>query len=91
MSRAFINEDQDDGGRARQRFELPSPDDPDFDEAAARALLEAAREGHTGDAEAATGYYWGEERLKPHMERLLVEAEAAGDERGSQLARRFLK
>ncbi|HSA56164.1 MAG TPA: hypothetical protein VLE53_10685 [Gemmatimonadaceae bacterium] len=91
MSRAFTNEDQDEGGRARQRFDLPAPDDPAFDEAAARALLEAARDGITGDAEAATGYYWGEERLKPHMARLLAEAEAAGDERGSQLARRFLK
>ena len=41
MSRAFINEDQDDGGRARQRFELPAREDPGFGEAAARALLEA--------------------------------------------------
>jgi len=91
MSRAFTNEDQDEGGRARQRFDLPPADDPAFDEAAARALLQAARDGNTGDAEAATGYYWGEERLRPHVERLLAEAEAAGDERGSQVARRFLE
>lgn len=91
MSRAFTNEDHEPGGGPRQQFDLPAADDPGFDEAAARALLDAARDGNTGDAEQATGYYWGEQRLKPHVERLLAEAEAAGDERGAQLARRFLK
>ncbi|MBV6522355.1 MAG: hypothetical protein MNPFHGCM_02503 [Gemmatimonadaceae bacterium] len=90
MSRAFVSEDREDsyGGK---RFSLPSPDDPDFDAAAARALLDAAREGMTGAAERATGFYWGEERLKPHVERLRAEAVRNGDERLAQLAERFLR
>ncbi|HEX7121636.1 MAG TPA: hypothetical protein VF178_04630 [Gemmatimonadaceae bacterium] len=90
MSRAFIREDAG-AGQPRRRFDLPPREDPEYDAAASRALLEAARDGETADAEAATGYYWGEERLKPHVERLLAEAERAGDERLEQLARRFLK
>ncbi|MFN8573432.1 MAG: hypothetical protein U0132_15370 [Gemmatimonadaceae bacterium] len=90
MSRAFVSEDREDsyGGR---RFALPARDDPAYDEAAARALLEAAREGITGAAEKATGYYWGEVSLRPIVERLRAEAEAAGDDRLEQLARRFLR
>ena len=42
-------------------------------------------------AERATGYYWGEPRLKPHVADLLAEAEHWGDERLEQLARRFLR
>jgi hypothetical protein len=53
MSRAFVNEDA--GGGPRRRFSLPPRDDPEFDAAAAAVLLEAAREGATGDAEEATG------------------------------------
>ena len=89
MSRAFVSEDQDEsyGGK---RFSLPPRDDPGFDAAAARALLEAAREGLTGAAEQATGYYWGEERLRPHVDRIRAEAERDGDDRLEQLARRFL-
>ena len=74
----------------RRNYGLPKRDDPEFDRAAARALLEAARVGETQLAERATGYYWGEPRLRPHMEELLVEAEAAKDDRLEQLARRFL-
>jgi hypothetical protein len=91
MSRAFVDDDRDDSSRPRRRFDLPPREAPSFDEAAARALLEAARDGATGDAEAATGYYWGEERLKPYVETVLAEAERAGDERLEQLARRFLR
>ena len=89
MSRAFVNEDHDEsyGGK---RFSLPPRNDPTFDEAAARALLEAAREGLTGAAEQATGFYWGEDRLKPHVERILAQAVRDGDDRLEQLARRFL-
>ena len=93
MSRAFVNEDA--GGWALPgRFALPPRDDPGFDRAAARALLEGARAADTGSAEAATGYLWGEPRLHPHVRRILAEAEAAAeaerDERLIRLARRFL-
>jgi hypothetical protein len=90
VSRAFVSDDHDEsyGGK---RFSLPPRADPSFDEAAARALLEAAREGVTGAAEQATGYYWGEARLRPHVERLRAQAERDGDDRLAQLARRFLR
>ena len=58
---------------------------------AAAALLEAARTGDTGSAEMATGYYWGEPALKPHVQRILVQARAEGDDRLEQLAERFLR
>jgi hypothetical protein len=90
MSRAFVNEDA--GGAVPRRGDgLPPGDAPDFDAAAAGALLEAARVGDTEPAERATGYYWGEPRLRPHVARLLAGAEAAGDDRLTQLARRFLR
>ncbi|HEV8366289.1 MAG TPA: hypothetical protein VGQ52_22430 [Gemmatimonadaceae bacterium] len=88
MSRAFAREDPNDP--LDKDFGLPHPDDPGFDEAAARVLLEAAREGDTEAAERATGYYWGEQRLRPHVSRIMSEALAAGDERLAQLARRFV-
>jgi hypothetical protein len=91
MSRAFTDEDRDDDALVRRTFALPPRDDPGYDEAAARALLEAARDGETGAAERETGYYWGEPRLKPHVERVLQDAIAASDDRLEQLARRFLK
>src|SRR5665213_4012150 len=71
MSRAFVNEDA--GGRDSplRRFVLPDRDDPGFDEAAALALLEGAAEGDTESAEVATGYYWGERKLRPYVERAL--------------------
>jgi hypothetical protein len=90
MSRAFVDDDKDDA-IPRRNYGLPPRDDPGFDEAAARALMEAARAGETAAAEAATGYYWGEPALKPHVQRILDEAVTARDERLEQLARRFLK
>ncbi len=91
MSRAFVNEDANQWGDPSRRFTLPDRDDPTFDEAAAEALLDAARDGQTGSAEMATGYYWGEVRLKPHVERILARAREQGDERLTLLAERFLK
>jgi hypothetical protein len=89
MSRAFVKEDSDSGGSGR-RFSLPPRDDPEYDRLAAAALLEAALLGDTGSAEAATGYYWGEPRLRPYVEEFLRQAEHDDDERLAQLARRFL-
>jgi hypothetical protein len=89
MSRAFINEDA--GSGDVPRFPLPPRDDPAFDTAAARALLHGADLGDTASAEAATGYYWGEPRLRPTVERILEEAREDGNERLEQLAERFLR
>ena len=91
MSRAFVDDDRDDAGRPRREFGLPPRDDPGFDAAAARALLEAARDGVTGDAEQATGYYWGDSALKVHVAAIRDLAATEGDERLEQLASRFLK
>jgi hypothetical protein len=90
MSRAFVAEDAGDGGPIRD-FGLPPRDDPEFDAAAAAVLLEAARAGDTGSAEQATGYYWGEPVLRPHVERILARARTERDERLEQLAERFLR
>ncbi|MEO8624671.1 MAG: hypothetical protein ABI625_26550 [bacterium] len=90
MSRAFLRDDAE-GEMPRRNYDLPERDDPDFDRAAARALLEAARVNETQLAERATGYYWGEPRLKPFVEEMLVEAERANDDRLEQVARRFLR
>ncbi|HLV26433.1 MAG TPA: hypothetical protein VKZ41_08975 [Gemmatimonadales bacterium] len=91
MSRAFVNEDAGAWGDPSRRFALPPRDDPGFDAAAADALLEAAREGDTGSAEMATGYYWGEPKLREYVERILARARAEGDDRLEQLAERYLK
>jgi hypothetical protein len=91
MSRAFVNEDAGQWGNPGRRFDLPSRDDPGFDKAAAEAMLEAAREGDTGSAEMATGYYWGEPRLKPFVREILERVSGEGDERMIQLAERFLR
>jgi hypothetical protein len=93
MSRAFVRED--DGGHVPPgRFGLPPRDDPSFDAAAARALLEAARDANTPSAESATGYRWGEPRLQRHVRRLLREAESLPefeqDRRYIRVAKRFL-
>jgi hypothetical protein len=90
MSRAFVNEDAGAGGPKR-RFVLPERDDPGYDTAAAEALLDAAREGDTASAEEATGYYWGEAKLHPHVRRILERADREGDDRLAQLAARFLR
>jgi hypothetical protein len=89
MSQAFLRDDAE-GEMPRRNYDLPSRDDPEFDRLAARALLEAARVSETQLAERATGYYWGEPRLRPYVEAMLAEAERAKDDRLEQLARRFL-
>jgi hypothetical protein len=90
MSRAFVNEDA--GGSAPRRgYGLPARDDPGYDAPAADALLEAARAGETESAETATGYYWGEPRLREHVQRILARARKAGDDRLAQLAERWLR
>lgn len=88
MSRAFVKEDS---GEPARRYYLPKRDDPGYDAAAAAALIEGANVGDSLSAEQATGYSWGEPRLRPHVERILQEAESSGNERMEQLARRFLK
>ncbi len=88
MSRAFVKEDS--GGPERRYF-LPKQDDPGYDAAAARALLEGADVGDSYGAERATGYRWGEPKLRPHVERILAEARAEKNERLEQLAERFLR
>jgi hypothetical protein len=90
MSRAFLRDDAE-GEMPRRHYDLPDREDPGYDGAAARALLEAARVNETQLAERATGYYWGEPRLRPFVEQVLTEAERAGDERLEQVARRFLR
>lgn len=93
MSRAFVNEDA--AGPEGPRFTLPAPDDPGFDAAAALAMLEGAREGHTRDAEEATGYRWGDSALAAHVERLIdqemVRPADERDRRLIQVARRYLR
>jgi hypothetical protein len=90
MSRAFVNEDAGGWDDPNGRYALPPKDDPDYDAAAAAALLEGARAGETGSAEAATGYYWGEPRLRQHVQAILDRARREGDDRLEQLAERFL-
>jgi hypothetical protein len=89
MSRAFVNEDA--GSGPGKQYVLPDRDDPSFDAVAAETLLEAAREGETQSAEQATGYYWGEPKLREHVKRILGRAQASGDDRLESLARRFLR
>ncbi len=74
----------------RRNYALPERDDPDYDRASAAALLEAARVNETQLAERATGYYWGEPKLRPHVEKIRVDAERSGDDRLEQVARRYL-
>lgn len=90
MSMAFLRDDAE-GEMPRRNYGLPDRDDPEFDRVAARALLEAARVNETQLAERATGYYWGEPKLKPYVEELLAEAVKAKDDRLEQLASRFLR
>jgi hypothetical protein len=90
VSRAFVKEDAG-WGDPGKRYNLPDRSDPAYDEAAAEALLEAAKAGDTGSAESATGYYWGESKLRPFVENIRLRAEREGDERLTQLAERFLR
>jgi len=39
----------------------------------------------------ATGYYWGEEKLKPHVREILERIRDGNDDRLIQLAERFLR
>jgi hypothetical protein len=91
MSRAFVKEDAASWGDPSKRYSLPDRSDPGFDQAAAEALLEGAREGDTGSAESATGYYWGERKLRPYVEQILARARLEKDDRLEQLARRYLR
>lgn len=92
MSRAFVNEDAGGNDRARHyKTGLPERDDPRYEAIAARVLLDAARAGETFAGEEATGYYWGDKRLRSHVVRIMDEARLAGDDRLEQLAERFLK
>jgi len=88
VSRAFVNEN---AGGPQPRYNLPPRSDPGYDEAAAWALLEGANAGDSYSAELATGYRWGEAKLKPYVEKLLTQAKDDGNERLEQLARRFLR
>jgi hypothetical protein len=90
MSRAFVREDAGDQ-RPGRVYVLPPRDDPTFDRAAARALLEGARIGDTARAEEATGYPWGAPALRPHVEQWLRWAREERDERLEQVAERFLR
>ncbi len=89
MSRAFLRDDAE-GEMPRRHYDLPERDDPDYDRAAARALLEAARVNETQLAERATGYYWGEPALRPYVAQMRADAEKNHDDRLEQVARRFL-
>ena len=89
MSRAFLRDDAE-GEMPRRNYALPERDDPEYDRASAHALLEAARVSETQLAERATGYYWGEPKLRTYVEEIRAEAERSGDDRLEQLARRFL-
>ena len=92
MSRAFVKED---GGDEHRAFALPHPDDPEYDAAAAYALLEAARDGQIHLAEQATGYRWGEPVLHKHVRRMLddelTRPMPQQDDRFIRIARRFLE
>jgi hypothetical protein len=88
MSRAFVNEDAQ---GPEPRYALPPRDDPDFDQAAARALIEGAHVGDSYSAERATGYEWGDPALRPHVERILEEAQREGNDRFEALAERYLR
>ena len=88
MSRAFVNEDaSSDPG---PRFNLPDPESPYYAEAAAWALIQGADLGDSPSAERATGYRWGDPALAPQVRKIRREAEERGEDRVSQLARRFL-
>ena len=88
MSRAFVKED---AGGPDRRYNLPPRTDPGYDAAAAEALIDGANAGDSYSAELATGYRWGEPRLRPHVERILADARTSGNERLAQLAERFLR
>jgi hypothetical protein len=88
VSRAFVKEDD---SEREPEFRLSDPNSPYYDEAAAWALIQGADEGDSRSAELATGYRWGDSVLTSHIEKIRDDAEAAGQDRVAQLARRFLR
>ena len=88
MSRAFVKEDDHE---QEPEFRLPDPDSPYYAEAAAWALIQGADEGDSRAAEFATGYEWGDPALATQVESILGRAEAEGQDRVAQLARRYLR
>lgn len=90
MSRAFVKDDAD-GPSPHDRYRLPPPEDPGFEQAVARALLQGANEGDSMGAEEATGYLWGDQRLVLIMSRLRDDAIRMEDDRMESLANRFLR
>ena len=88
MSRAFIKEDPDE---PTPKYQLPDPESPYYNEAAAWALIQGADQGDSRSAEMATSYSWGDPTLVQGVLSILKEAETAGEDRVAQLARRFLK
>lgn len=94
MSRAFVKEDDDEYEPVRS-FALPAVTAPGYAEAAARVLLEAARDNVTSQAEEATGYKWGHPDLVSHVEAILADEEmkpfAEQDRRLIQVASRYLR
>lgn len=88
MSRAFVKEDDHE---QEPEFRLPDHDSPYYAEAAAWALIQGADEGDSRSAELATGYDWGDSALAPQVEEILQRAEAEGEDRVAQLARRYLR
>jgi hypothetical protein len=90
MSRAFVREDPEEY-LPKRGYVLPPRGDPSFDAAAAAALLEGARVSEILDAEEATGYRWGDPRLRPHVERILDQARTQADDRLEQVAERYLR
>ncbi|MCG8467069.1 MAG: hypothetical protein MJB57_02535 [Gemmatimonadetes bacterium] len=89
MSRAFVDEDA--ASEPEPRYVLPDRGSPHYPAAAARALIEGANQGNTRSAELATGYAWGAPELVPHIETLIEQAKADGDDRAARLGRRYLK
>jgi hypothetical protein len=89
VSRAFVNEDA--AGGPEPEYRLPDPDSPYYDEAAAWALIQGADQGDSRGAEDATGYRWGDPLLAEEVGKILERAEADGEDRVAQLARRFLR
>jgi len=90
MSRAFVSDDST-GPDPAQRYPLPPRDDPGFDAAAARALIQGANEGDSAGAEEATGYRFGEPALIPYVLELLERARREKHDRMEQLTERFLR
>jgi hypothetical protein len=88
VSRAFVKEDDHE---QEPDYRLPDPDSPYYTEAAAWALIQGADEGDSRGAELATGYRWGDPLLVKEVDEILERAEAEGEDRVAQLARRFLR